>query len=249
MADTRPFTRRAWTAALWFGWALVHAVTAHGAELPAPFSAAYAMRVNGVPVGRMLRELRSDGGDRNVFRSETVTTGLAAMLGAPRIVEESRWRREGRNARPIAYRYEQTGRKKSRKVLIDFDWARNLATNSLNGQEWRMDLVPGVLDKLLYQIVLMRDLREGLKSMQYEIADGGRIKTFRFEVVGQERIGTALGEMDTLRITRVRNDDFRQTTLWCAPALGYAPVRVDAREKDGSLTNAEIESSAGLGPQ
>lgn len=222
------------------------AVAAEPAAMPAPFTATYTLRVNGVPIGRMTRTHAAATDGAWTFRSESRASGVAGLFRKDRITEESRWTVAAGRVLPAEYSYRQTGGRKERSVTVRFDRTAGRIETTVNSDRWRMPDADGVLDKLLYQLVLMRDLAAGMTQLDYRIADGGRIKDYRLVVVGNERLPTALGELDTVRVVRQRSDSKRETTLWCAPSLAFLPVRVDYREKDGGLTRVTLDSVTGL---
>jgi hypothetical protein len=67
------------------------------------------------------------------------------------------------------------------------------------------------------------------------VADGGKVKTYRLKVVGEERVETVLGPLHTLVVERRRDEDDEFTVVWCAPALRYLPVQVEHREDEGTV--------------
>jgi hypothetical protein len=78
--------------------------------------------------------------------------------------------------------------------------------------------------------------------VEYAIADGGSLKTYRFMVVGEETVETPAGTFDTLKLERLREDNTRYTALWCAPELNYLPVKLMQRESDDRLVTSELRS-------
>ncbi|MCC7414285.1 MAG: DUF3108 domain-containing protein [Gammaproteobacteria bacterium] len=218
------------------------------AELPETFTAQYTLSVNGLHVAHMTRALRRIDADLHVFSSRTRAAGIAKLFRGDRVEEESRWRPDGAKVEPVQYRYSQTGGRKQREVTVRFDELSGRIATTVNDQTWHMDMVPGVLDKLVYQLVLMIDLAAGERTLEYRIADGGRIKIYHLEVTGTEHLRTPAGEFDAIRIVRRKSNSARETVIWCAPRLHFLPVRVDYREKNGDLTSAVLESQDGLGP-
>ena len=111
-----------------------------------------------------------------------------------------------------------------------------------------LPLVPRLLDKLLYQYVLTRDLAADKPVLDYVVAEDGKIKTYQLRRAGKETLATPLGNLETIKVERRKEDSKRVTTLWFAPALHYLPVRLDHVEKDGQQTSALIQSINGLVP-
>ena len=103
------------------------------------------------------------------------------------------------------------------------------------------------MDKLNYILALMRDLGRGERRVEYPIADGGRrLKRYVLASVGEERIETGIGTFDTVVVRRERENSRRETTFWCARALGFFPVRIVHVERDGTPLTLRIKSLAGI---
>ncbi len=191
----------------------------------------------------MTRRLYREDGQRWVFVSRSRTRGLIAWLFPDRIVEESQWRYHAGRPRPDHYRYRHDGRKKRRRVEIRFDWQRHLALHLVNDDPWRLKIPDRAQDKLVYQLSLMLDLADGIEAPEYRIADGGRLKDFRFQRQAEEDLETPLGPLRTIRLIRL--DDKRRTTIWCAPAYRYLPVRIAQTDTDGSRLVLDIRALKG----
>ena len=223
-------------------------------DFPLSFQTNYSLHSKGARIAEMQRVMRSLGDGKFHYRSETRTTGLIALFRSDHIVEESTWMFSGESLRPLHYLYRHEGGKKDRNVAVDFDWENRRITNTINGDSWLMPAEPDVMDKLLYQFAIMFDLNAGRTPRQYTVADGGKIKLYEFEALGEETIDTPLGKLRTLKFSRYREGSERETTLWCAPELNFLPVKVENVEKDGFRTVALIDSVTGLacpagGPQ
>lgn len=211
------------------------------------FQAQYALYYKGIKVAEMQRRFTRTGDGEYWYRSDTEAAGLISLFRDDRITEESRGHLGVDTARPLHYQYTRTGSHKQRRVSIRFDWDKNEVINMVNGSAWKMKLEPGVVDKLLYQFIIMRDLSAGKRHLRYVIADGGKTKTYHFDAQGEEVIQTPLGKMRTLKLRRYKPNSRRETTLWCAPALHFLPVKVKNVEKDDRITVAIIQSLKGLG--
>ena len=109
-----------------------------------------------------------------------------------------------------------------------------------------MDLPEGTLDKFAQQIVLMQELQDGVERHFYEVADGGRLKTYGYTDGGEERVEVPLGRFDTVRMLRSKQGKPPRLTLWCAPSLHYLPVRAGRDQDEGSF-EMELTAVEGLG--
>ncbi len=102
-------------------------------------------------------------------------------------------------------------------------------------------------DKLLYQIVLMQELKQGQRQLRYKVVDKDKINIYQPQLLGNELIQTAIGELEALKYERVSADKSRRTTLWCAPRLHYLPVRVDHQERENDpILSMVLQTVEGL---
>lgn len=204
------------------------------AEL-APFEARHQLSVDRFAIGEQRVVLRRDG-DIWHYSARTRPTGLARLFRRDRLEEQSRFRLIDGRIRVIDYEFHHTGRRQPRHAFLQFDWALGRVINDVAGERWQMPIPPGTLDKLSVQLALALELAGGARELAFDIADGGKLKRFRFRVVGEERLSLPGGQFDTLRLRRLREDQDRDTWLWCAPELGFLPVQVRQREHEDGQT-------------
>ncbi|MEX2525122.1 MAG: DUF3108 domain-containing protein [Gammaproteobacteria bacterium] len=217
--------------------------------LPPPdFKVGYSLYMSGIKVAKVERRFSRSSDGTYRYLSEASVTGLIALFRDDRIVEESHGRINGSTIMPDYYKYSRTGSKKARDVSVHFNWDSNRVTNRVNGDAWHMDVEPGILDKLLYQYIIMRDLKKDKSTLTYTVADGGKAKTYHFESLGREVINTPLGEMETIKLGRYKSGSKRELIIWCAPDLHYLPVKVRDMEEDNNYV-AVINSLDGLTSQ
>jgi hypothetical protein len=212
--------------------------------LPPLFEAEYSLRSTGIEIAVIKRSLMRQVDGSYVYSSESRLAGLAAVVRDDLIQELSHWTFNDQGFMPLDYEYRHTGSRKQRFVQLDFDWAEEIIRIRVNDTRWQLPLALPILDKLLYQLAIMRDLERGTGPISYRIADGGKIKTYDFEQLGRETVQTPYGEFDTVKILRRKrgDDEKRQTTLWCAAALNYLPVKVENVEPDGQVTTALLSA-------
>lgn len=216
------------------------------ADIP-DFSANYSVKLNGIQAGELKRTLETDETGLRHFSSVSQAKGVFSFFKPDVIEETSLWKIHDNTVQPQFYRYLRTGGKKEKRLEMKFDWPD--MTVQIDDQEhpWQLHLEPNTLDKLVYQISLMRDLaKQKGDHINYRIADGGKLKTYQIRILGQERIKTPLGEIDAVKLTRHRDkDNDRETTLWCAPSLSYLPVKLEHVE-DGTTFTAVLRRLTGM---
>ena len=216
--------------------ALLLVVATTGAQaLPERFSAYYQVTHAGLTLGEAQVEYRQTGPDRYRYSSHTRPLGLAALVLRSEIKEVSIGRITDHGFQPIRYKYDRSGRK-AREAELRFDWNRMRVVNNVAGNAWDLEIPEDTLDRMVSQLQLMHDLANREQDLVYRIADGGRLKEYTLRIMGREKLQTPYGQLETLKIVRLTDNDRRATTFWCAPALDYLPVRVDHREKDDNFT-------------
>lgn len=228
---------------------------AYAAPFPDQFSATYAVKKAGVTIAETRRVLSRDNRHNNkhknshenvqyLFESITRPSGIAKLFTSGQVVERSHWQFFQNQPRPLKYTFFNNGGKKKRNVKLDFDWRKNRVINTINGEPWLMPLELGTSDKLLYQLRIMQDLPTIATSLRYPVADGGKLKYYEIEILGQERIRTPLGVFTTLRLRHIKGK--RTTTMWCAQELQYLPVRIEQRKGNNSPVTAVLTAVKGF---
>ena len=225
-----------WRAALLALRLLPATCAAHAGDLPDDFSAHYAVSINNLKIGESEVVLEAQDDGRHLYRSLARSTGIAKLFRADQVRESSRFLLHRGRVRPLEYRFDHTGGKKERHALLMFDWQAQKVANTVEDHTWEMNIPADALDKLIVQLAVMMDLGSGKRRLSYAIADGGKLKEYQFAVVGDEAVQVPAGKFATLKVQRLRKDNDRTTHFWCAPALGYLPVRIEQIEHEDGVT-------------
>ena len=226
--------------------ALIFCGPAFSAQFSA-FSVDYDFSINGATVAHMTRSLRSENkageNDRYIFESSSKASGLLSWFFKGHILERSNWIYSENAIRPSHYLYHRSGKKK-RHVELDFNWEKKIVTNTINSDPWTMDITETTLDKLLYQLKMMFDLQKQVKDLNDVMADGGKLKNYHFELLGEETINVPLGRIKAIKLRKQNNK--RTTTVWCAKEYSYLPIRIEHIDKDGRKLTTEAVKISGL---
>lgn len=211
----------------WLGWLLLLVASNTAATaLPDPFVAVYELERSGIKAGEVRLSLKPIAKNRYQYRRTSKTTGLINLISPQSIDEFSELEATETRIRPTRYLYNRQGRK-NRLVQINFDWEKMQATNRIDGDHWVMGIPARTWDKLAVELAVVMDLRATGQTSNYAVADGGKLKSYQFEKIGEERLETAAGAYDTIIIRRKRSEDSKRSTrLWMAPALNFVPVHV-----------------------
>jgi len=221
--------------------AVLFAADARASEVP-DFKATYELSRGSMKIGNSSIELSNGAGGSYTYRSRSWPVRWVAWFLKDKLYETSRGRITAAGIRPDNYHYQRTGGRKEREANLTFDWQTMTVQNDVEGSKWEMDIPAGTLDKLVSQLGMMYALARGETDINFNIADGGKLKEYHFKVVGTEPLELPAGTFDTVKITRLREDNKRETFVWCAPALHYLPVRIWQRETDDAEYQSDLES-------
>lgn len=159
-----------------------------------------------------------------------------SMIGTITETSRMQWDSAKQTVKPLHYLYKRRGLGKDRDADLSFDWENKIVTNKVQKTNWQMDINQRVQDKLSYQIQLQQDLLNGQKNFSYQIADGGRLKDYKFITLGEEVLDTPLGKVNTVKVKRSRESDERVTYAWLAKDWNYLLVRLQQEEKGNEYT-------------
>jgi hypothetical protein len=194
---------------------------------PGHLRVTYEISAKGM-AGDAVETLEHDGKTYSIV-SETKGRGFLTAFGVlnKRI---SRGRITPQGLRPEEYRDERPfGWVASAK----FDWDARTITQERKGKSETMEMPVGAQDPLslayTFAFVPPKD-----KEYDFIRADGRGLTPFRFAVIGNEKIPTPLGEIQTLHIAKVRDGpEDKATDIWFASERDFIPVRVLVVDKDG----------------
>lgn len=207
----------------------------------APFAAQYSATLDlliDLPV-TATRKLEQAPSGIWYFSSEAKSTFASQSESSTLSYENSRWA-------PISYKFNRSVFGRKRNLSISFDKERKRITTVAKQQPWTQTYEADVQDKLSYQLQLREDLIAGREQLSYRIADGGRIKTYKFVRSGTETLSTPAGTFECLRLQLERAEDQQQTLIWMAPALDYLTVRllrVDASGREHFLNLKSLDTN------
>ena len=213
----------------------------HASALP-DFDATYIQKYGGLTIGSSTLTLTNGNNNSYLYETRSKPSAWVSWFLKGKLQESSRGVFTDTGIRPEAYHYLRAGGSKTREANLSFDWEARTVINNVADSRWEMDIPAGTLDKLVSQLGVMLALGRGETEVVFDIADGGKLKEYQFKVIGRETLEVPAGKFDTVKITRVQNDKNRVIIVWCAPALGYLPVRIWRREPDDSEYQSDLES-------
>lgn len=113
---------------------------------------------------------------------------------------------------------------------INFDWSKGRVTGTAETKPVDLPTQPGLLDTLSVQVALMHELLAGHTPTHFVLVDKTRIKDYDYSAEGEETLETPLGQHHTIIYRSRRPGADSGTLFWCAPELGYLPLKVEGRD-------------------
>jgi len=202
-------------------------------DAPYPsFVASYDASANGLGIGTVQVSLSRVGSNEYLYEQKSVTRGIAALFGSDKSIQSSRWRFHDNAIQVIEYRSRRKKGDDDDNAHLVFDWEKRRVKNIGAGEHWEIAMPEGAIDRLVMQLAMLFDLRKGDSVFNYRIPRQGRIKSYDFELVGEESIELDSATYRTLKAERI-NDDRDRSWVWSAPDLDYFPVRFLKHKKNG----------------
>jgi hypothetical protein len=228
-------------------------LTASAADSSSPpralreFQATLAVKYKGMSAGQSQLKLERLGDDRWRYSSISQAHGLfkIAVRGQPTQVSVVQILPDG-SVRPLEF-ISTVGAKASNKdEAMRYDWQAMRVTGLSEGEPVDIALQPGMHDDASVQLALMQELMHGRQPTGFRLVDKTEIKDYIFTHEGEEILDTPLGQQKTVIYRSTRRGSPRSTLYWCAPALGYLPVKVERRyEKKVEFSMALLSATFG----
>ena len=202
-----------------------------------PYEAVYKTSTSGLSI-KLKRSLNMDENGDCKLTSE----GKLLVAG---ISEMSVFGVEGAQVKPKSYVYQLSG-PISRRREVHFDPDSDVI-RSLYKKEWyELPRTDSTLDRMSQQEQLRLSLMNDPTpedDMFFTVADGKKVKEYRFIFLGEERLETPMGWVNTLHFERDHDDEERRSAVWIAPEWDYLMVRT-VHTDDGKTTKADIISAS-----
>jgi hypothetical protein len=184
--------------------------------------------------------------DENSYRlSNSLQASLAGQTLAS-LVQASEFIIEGDRVVPLNYTYQLSGVSRASHAIF-FNWDAEIALSTEDDESWQLPLRDGVMDQLSYQVALRQALIDNSDSeatFSFDIIDGDAIEMQRYRLVGEEILSTPLGELNTLKLERVREaSDQRASKIWLAVDWNFLLTRIEQLNNSGLRIVLELKSA------
>jgi len=195
-----------------------------------PFTASFNITWHGISAGTAQLQLQLLEDGRWSYQSLSTARGLFRLAMPAELRSRSTFSIHDGRILPDRFTADDGSTSSSKDQELRFDWVAGRVTGIAEKRRVDLPLKPGVLDTMSVQIALMHELLVGNTPRYFVIVDKDRIKDYNYSAVGEETLSTPIGEYRTLVFRSTRPGSDTGTYFWCAPALGFLPVKVERRE-------------------
>jgi hypothetical protein len=213
------------------------AATIAAAQDLEPFEASYAWSWHGATVAISKLKLEHHGGNTWIYSSTSEPRGLG-YLYPMRPALRSTLRITDQGVQPLSFKADGGGA--DHNANVTFDWSAGRANGVYEGAAVDMPITPGIQDDLSVQIAMMVELLHGRTPEQLSMIDKNSTREYRYQREGAQAIETALGRIDTVIYSSQHPGSPRVTRFWCAPSMGYLPLRVEQKRADSVEWSMDI---------
>lgn len=205
-----------------------------------PFQASYTWIYHGMTVAVSSLDLEHE--DANwVYRSKSEPRGIGRLF-SERPVQESVMQITADGVRPLSYKADDGTSSTKRDANVQFDWQNNRVTGVYEDAKIDMPIPPGMQDDLSVQIALMVELLRGHTPDKFSLISGNSVREYRYSRDGEETLTTPVGTIQTIIYRSEKQYSPRATRFWCAPSLGYIPLRVEQKKGDDVEWTMQVQS-------
>lgn len=197
-----------------------------------PFDATYEISWRGITAGEARFRLETLPDGRWSYQLQTSPRGLGRLAGRSELSMSQRSVFQFRYDRliPESFTADDGSSNDAKDQDLTFDWVAGRVRGVAERKAVDLPIQPGLLDELSVQVALMQTLAAGRIPEGFLMLDGNRVKDYLYAAEGKERLKTAVGEYDTVIFRSSRPDSVKGTWFWCAPELGYLPVKIERRD-------------------
>jgi Protein of unknown function (DUF3108) len=205
-----------------------------------PFEAKYDWIWHGMTVAVSTVNLERQ--DNNwLYRSKSEPRGIGRMF-SERPTQESVLQVTDTGVHPLSYKADDGTQSTKRDANVQYDWDKGQMSGVYEDAKVDMPLPPDIQDDLSVQIALMVELLRGQTADKFSLLSGNSVREYRYSRDGEETLKTAVGTVQTIIYRSAKENSPRVTRFWCAPSLGYIPVRVEQKRKDDVEWTMQIQS-------
>lgn len=178
--------------------------------------------------------------DGFIYETYSRGLGLARLVIASDALESTRFvLDEDGLVQPLGYMCRSCDGQKDGLVEIDYDLDAKRAVFREKEELLEFALDSLAMDRKSWEIQTMLDIASGRPMSVEPTLEGGKLKLYKGEKLGEEALSTRAGELQTVRYRRQREGSDNFQYLWYARELGWLPARWEIWRKDRRMVIIE----------
>jgi hypothetical protein len=204
------------------------------------YDARYEVRRGGSDYGEALRTLARDG--QGVYRLENETEISFLFLSDVRRYE-STFNFNQQHVEPLTFKFKRSGTGRNKGIRVRFESNNQQVVDVDAGVPlpltWQGDLMDeaSMLEQLRFDL-----MHSDAQELSYQIVDDkGANDQQTFRRLETEQLNLPYGEVEALKVERVRASKKRETIYWFAPELNYVLVKMQQRKEGDEVATLLLE--------
>ncbi|MDV6328798.1 DUF3108 domain-containing protein [Idiomarina sp. Sol25] len=154
------------------------------------------------------------------------------------IVDEENSRLE-----PREFIYMRTGTGSDKSFHGEFKANEKKVRNVDTGRMLDVNWEDALFDEANVTEQLRVDLASGAETFKYRVVDEkGHQDEYRFEVLTTEKLSLPYGEVEAIKVGRIRDNNRRQTFFWFAPELNYVMAKMQQFKEGDEQATMSLKS-------
>ncbi len=203
-----------------------------------PFNATYSVNRSSGTAEIKLEQLAD--GNWSYRQNIHVTSFLARLFLPSEMSSRSLFTLQNNRVTPMQFTADDGAGSSSRDQKLDFDWSRGRVSGVFERKPVDLPTQTGLLDSLSVQVALMNELIARAHAATFRAGGQGPHQgTTSTPGEREETLTTDIGEYRTVIYRSSRAGSDKTTVFWCAPELGYMPLKVERR--DGKRVEIHVE--------
>jgi hypothetical protein len=211
------------------------------ADLP-PFETNYAVQWRGMQAGTSSFSFKRQESDQWTYESRSSPRGVFKAFLPDSLTQHSQMRIDDAGVQPLRYRADDGTSATKRDIDLQFDWPQLRVSGVSEDQPVAAPLVAGVQDDLSVQIALMLELSRGQTPASFKTFNDRGLREYQYRREAEETLQTPLGAIATVVYSSQRAGSNRVTRYWCAPSLGYLPLKAQQKRAERVEWTMEIRT-------
>ena len=140
------------------------------------------------------------------------------------------------------FTYKRSGTGRDKGFSGKFDWQQQQLINRDTQQAESADITAHSMDEAANVEQLRMDIQNAERSefVYHVIDEKGQPDELKFRRVGEEVLNLPYGEVNAVKIERVREGSKRETDYWFAPELGFVLVKMAQREDGDEVATLQL---------